>query len=418
MGVEMGRYVRVNVHQVCLFLATFVILTTLICMDKLKKNDDKIIAFRAVEPRRSLLEDVIPWDQHLTPEDVGYVFTDPMTYEGPILKAWPPSQSRDVSRIIKPGQNTTLSDMTCFDWSQVKILIVVQTAPEFWKRRQGIRQTWMKSKYPGIKVVFLFGKSQTNEKQPLSLELEQEVHCDMIQMDFVDDYYNCTLDSIFAMKVAMENRQIDPDFLIISDDDTYIHLPHIWNLLYNQRALEKTSEALWGYTIAKAKIPRAPQDQKYVAKWDIPTYLLDGTHYPDYLSGSAYIIPQRSLSCLYESALTTPFFPINDVLITGYLAKMCRLSLISSKNFQPFEDSSLGKLRPNQAVIHYVNPRAMLVIDHVFRFQNGQVDKDCSTPNSFCSKNKKLHFCDYFECRPFLPIDKGLGGSSRLEAKV
>ncbi|TRY79289.1 hypothetical protein TCAL_14799 [Tigriopus californicus] len=320
MGVEMGRYVRVNVHQVCLFLATFVILTTLICMDKLKKNDDKIIAFRAVEPRRSLLEDVIPWDQHLTPEDVGYVFTDPMTYEGPILKAWPPSQSRDVSRIIKPGQNTTLSDMTCFDWSQVKILIVVQTAPEFWKRRQGIRQTWMKSKYPGIKVVFLFGKSQTNEKQPLSLELEQEVHCDMIQMDFVDDYYNCTLDSIFAMKVAMENRQIDPDFLIISDDDTYIHLPHIWNLLYNQRALEK--------------------------------------------------------------------------------------------------DSSLGKLRPNQAVIHYVNPRAMLVIDHVFRFQNGQVDKDCSTPNSFCSKNKKLHFCDYFECRPFLPIDKGLGGSSRLEAKV
>lgn len=41
------------------------------------------------------------------------------------------------------------------------------------------------------------------------------------------------------MKFVMENPEIDPDFLIISDDDAYIHLPHIWNLLYKQRALEK-----------------------------------------------------------------------------------------------------------------------------------------------------------------------------------
>lgn len=415
----MGRYVRVNMHQVRLFLATFVILTTLICLDKLKKNERLPISINEqVSVKSSKFVDPIPLNRRLSHQEVGYVFTDPDTYEGPILKAWPPNQDRNVSRIIKPGQNTTLTDTTCFDWTGVKVLVVVQTAPEFWRRRQGIRETWMKSKYPDIKVVFMFGKSDNSERAQQALTVEQEVHCDMIQMDFIDDYYNCTLDSIFAMKFVMENPEIDPDFLIISDDDAYIHLPHIWNLLYKQRALEKSSEALWGYKIHHAKIPRAPMDQTYVTKWDIPTYLLNGTNYPEYLSGSAYIIPQYTLPCLYESALTTPVFPINDVFITGYLAKMCRLSLISTKNFQPFEDSSLGKLRPNQAVIHYVNPRAMFVIDHVFRYQNGQISKDCSTPNWFCSKNKKLHFCDRFECKPFLPLEKSLGGASDFDSKI
>lgn len=79
-------------------------------------------------------------------------------------------------------------DTTCFDWTGVKVLVVVQTAPEFWRRRQGIRETWMKSKYPDIKVVFMFGKSDNSERAQQALTVEQEVHCDMIQMDFIGKF--------------------------------------------------------------------------------------------------------------------------------------------------------------------------------------------------------------------------------------
>lgn len=106
----MGRYVRVNMHQVRLFLATFVILTTLICLDKLKKNERLPISINEqVSVKSSKFVDPIPLNRRLSHQEVGYVFTDPDTYEGPILKAWPPNQDRNVSRIIKPGQNTTLT---------------------------------------------------------------------------------------------------------------------------------------------------------------------------------------------------------------------------------------------------------------------------------------------------------------------
>lgn len=116
-------------------------------------------------------------------------------------------------------------------------------------------------------------------------------------------------------------------------------------------------------------------DQTYVTKWDIPTYLLNGTNYPEYLSGSAYIIPQYTLPCLYESALTTPVFPINDVFITGYLAKMCRLSLISTKNFQPFEVSKV-------------------VFDQNRDLWNGRKLKKCWKRESLQSKKSRSYWRD------------------------
>ncbi len=32
----------------------------------------------------------------------------------------------------------------------------------------------------------------------------------------------------------------------------------------------------------------------------IPSYMYDGPTYPDYLSGSAFIVPKRTLHCLYK----------------------------------------------------------------------------------------------------------------------
>lgn len=60
----------------------------------------------------SKFNDLIPLDQRLSPEQAGFIFDDPATYVGPILKGWPPNRDRNVSKLIRPGQNTILTGKT------------------------------------------------------------------------------------------------------------------------------------------------------------------------------------------------------------------------------------------------------------------------------------------------------------------
>ena len=88
-------------------------------------------------------------------------------------------------------------------------------------------------KFPDIRVLFLFGDMAPNEKDreetQESLVKEHEEHCDFVQFDFIDHYMNITLDSLHALKFTLGFKWMKskPDFFIIADDDTYIHLPEL-----------------------------------------------------------------------------------------------------------------------------------------------------------------------------------------------
>ncbi len=59
-------------------------------------------------------------------------------------------------------------------------------------------------------------------------------------MDFVDSYWNVTLDSVSAIKFAREWRQYSHnknassklEFVVLGDDDTYINVPSLWSRLF------------------------------------------------------------------------------------------------------------------------------------------------------------------------------------------
>ena len=54
----------------------------------------------------------------------------------------------------------------------------------------------------------------------------------------LDSYQNGTLDSISAMKLAFSYSEINPEFIFIVDDDTYVNLPRLWELLYSVKEKE------------------------------------------------------------------------------------------------------------------------------------------------------------------------------------
>ena len=105
-------------------------------------------------------------------------------------------------------------------------------------------ETWIKysSDYPGLKVIFIFG---TTKHQHLysnhRLIEEQKQFCDLLQMDFVDTYKNVTMDTLSSLKFFLNwNWKGDqPDFLAIADDDTYVNVPAMWNVLFEDRIINK-----------------------------------------------------------------------------------------------------------------------------------------------------------------------------------
>ena len=97
---------------------------------------------------------------------------------------------------------------------------------------------------------------------------------------------------------------------------------------------------LWGYVIKGDEVFKAKSaNAEYVTKWEVPDYLLSVSTYPTYVSGSCYIVSSEAVPCLYEASLRVPYFHINDILITGYVADICGMMLASGRqdSFQPFE---------------------------------------------------------------------------------
>lgn len=80
-----------------------------------------------------------------------------------VVPGWEPDKDRNVSRYIRPLENTFLHgkdhfmifmiqqikidlfpDLSCLNLTSVKVLIFIQSSPALLERRSADRQTWMK----------------------------------------------------------------------------------------------------------------------------------------------------------------------------------------------------------------------------------------------------------------------------------
>lgn len=50
-----------------------------------------------------------------------------------------------------------------------------------------------------------------------------------------------------------------------------------------------------------------------------PRYMFSGSRYPDYVSGTTYLMSSDVAAKLYSISLVTPIFHLEDVFITGEL---------------------------------------------------------------------------------------------------
>ena len=103
-----------------------------------------------------------------------------------------------------------------------------------------------------------------------------------------------------------------------TDDDMYINIKNLYSLV----SRNTVPNYLVGAEICGAKPIRDPHN-----KWHSPQYMFSGHVYPDYVSGTGYVMSYSSAVILYKMSLMVPAFHLEDVYITGILpAKVAELA--------------------------------------------------------------------------------------------
>lgn len=173
-----------------------------------------------------------------------------------------------------------------------------------------------------IRLMFMLGRTENATLQQLIYQ-ESDRFNDIVQEDFLDTYNNLTLKSVMLLK-WVNSTCPRVRFVMKTDDDTFVNVPR---LVYHLKSYGRP-KLLLGCLICGA----IPVKNKH-SKWYVPRVLYNERYYPNYLSGTGYVMSSDVIAGLYAVALTTPFFHLEDVYITGIVAKRLKIKPVDFEGF-------------------------------------------------------------------------------------
>nr|CAD7194677.1 unnamed protein product [Timema douglasi] len=234
------------------------------------------------------------------------------------LQGWSLNTSRDVRHYVLPDNMTALIPQPEICAAKIFLLVVICSAVANLEARAAIRDTWGSSPIVtntslGIKVAFLLGDTDNSTIQE-QVDEESAQYGDVIQEGFLDTYNNLTLKSVMLLKwVTTYCQTAIPSYVMKTDDDMFVNVDNLYRLLHVRSV---GTSLLVGSLICSA---RPISDTR--SKWYAPKYMYSGRIYPNYLSGTGYIMSGDTVGRLYRAALTIPLFHLEDVYVTGMVAR-------------------------------------------------------------------------------------------------
>jgi hypothetical protein len=201
----------------------------------------------------------------------------------------------------------------CADHQSVSIFITssAKTTGKSYHKRQAERKTWVsEAKENNISVYFVVGLSEDNKTNQL-LRDESDKYQDMIQMQFIDSYYNLTLKSLSILFWA-QNKCKKSKIIIKTDQDVIVNI----NLLLD--SLDQFKPGITGFKEPNELVYRDP-----AKKWWFPKRLYKPDVYPPLVFGGFYAITTDVIPKLLETLDTysDTVLDLEDVFVTGLLTE-------------------------------------------------------------------------------------------------
>jgi len=195
-------------------------------------------------------------------------------------------------------------------------VVGIHTTPEQSDRRKLLRETWANTslfQQNVFKTFFVMGRASGAQQNSLQMEFDQ--YRDIVQGDFVDSFRNATLKSLLALHFVA-HYCTTPKYFVKANDDTFINIFSLIQLFEASAVHQHTVAcALW-----KENTMPILRDPKECMQWCVAADELPGrTHFPQYCAGLAFALSHKLVPALYAASLSTPYFWIDDVYITGLL---------------------------------------------------------------------------------------------------
>ncbi len=214
--------------------------------------------------------------------------------------------------------------------SNLSSLIFVFSRVDAFEHRNAIRKTWAKNmniEKSDSKLLFIIALSSSESVQKRVIE-EDKKHNDLIQWEFIDSYYNCTLKAIGILRWTLFYCK-NVKFIMKTDDDILVN-----PLMFNQfiANITNSKKTIYG-TVGKGYEPH----RNYTSKWFISYESYSPSTYPDFMFGP-YIMSSDSIYPIYTEILNSlPALAFDDVYISGIIADKLNISRINTKYFVKLE---------------------------------------------------------------------------------
>lgn len=225
--------------------------------------------------------------------------------------------SSNVSNVLKPINTFQFTfrrfpKHICRFTEHVFLLYLIKSTSENFERRQTIRDTWTNVLYfedTIIRHVFLLAMSD-NITTKAALELEILTYRDILQMSFLDHYYNNTYKTTGAIHWAVKMCP-NAKFVVLVDDDFYVATDSLISYLQTN----VTEDML--PTLYTGKVCDYCQPQRYppTAKWytSVLDYPFDS--FPLFIHAGFIIMSMEFVKDMQIAIQFTKHFTFDDVFL-------------------------------------------------------------------------------------------------------
>ncbi|CAG9762071.1 unnamed protein product [Ceutorhynchus assimilis] len=179
----------------------------------------------------------------------------------------------------------------------------------------------------GLRRVFLLGEASRDKyTTQKSINDESRRFGDIIQGNFSEAYRNLTYKHIMGLKWASTYCP-NAKYLIKMDDDTVVNMYILKTML---KSLENiyNKDFIAGYKLENMLAIRQTANKWYVTKEEYPS-----TKYPTFVSGWFYITKPQTALKLATIANYQKYFWIDDVFVTGIIAKKLKILLFDISKY-------------------------------------------------------------------------------------
>ncbi|CAF0785598.1 unnamed protein product [Adineta ricciae] len=187
----------------------------------------------------------------------------------------------------------------------------------YFQRRIFTRSSWgQEARTLGIPVIYAIGKPKDAYTQVM-LERENKNFGDLLQLNYIDAYYNITIKSTGILNwFASRGCEHVTPYLFVVDDDVLLNLPPLLSMISNHTFNFNTI-----YGLYLADIEPHPSGKWAVSLTDFPNRT-----YPTFIIGASTLYPAIVVPKLVDSVFSLveqsqPIFFLDDVLFSGIIAE-------------------------------------------------------------------------------------------------